>query len=657
MDTELLFTELTLNAGDFGPETSVPDLMPMDNLQNKTQYFLDDTDEIYEGYGRMRTAYPYRHRSMYSRALAPRAVRCAVLENACLRAEFLPDYGGRLWRLYDKTAQRELLYTNDVLRASNLAVRDAWFAGGVEWNIGVIGHTPLTTEPLFTARLTMPDGSPVLRMYEYERIRGVVYQMDFWLDADAPVLYAAMRVTNPAAEVTPMYWWSNIAAQQYENGRVLVPATEAFTSDRVCVRKVPVPMVDGVDISHYNNIPHQVDYFFNIPPEAPKFIANVDADGYGLLHTSTARLQSRKLFSWGTNDASKRWQEFLCGSGKPYLEIQAGLGKTQYGCIPMAPHTTWDWVEAYSPLTLSAEEQAAPFAEASALLSRRIAQHTDVLEAAQEKARVFAKMRADLHSCAGGYGALENALRAADGQEPMTSHLDFTSDDMRQQEWHMLLQTGALPTPLDGDAPADFMCGLAWLDLLQKAAARPDASWYASYQLGLVLWQQKHFSMARAILEHAAGMEENAWTLQALAALYLCEGKPDIAAPLMTKGILLRPADASYVKEGVRLLVRAEAWPLIAGLFDELDERVWQEPRMRFYRAQTLLRLGDARSAQELLCADGGLEIADLRECEASVGALWREVHDTLHERAGEPIPHFFNFDSLAEESMEQGEH
>ncbi|MEG2287214.1 MAG: DUF5107 domain-containing protein, partial [Ruthenibacterium sp.] len=194
MDTELLFTELTLNAGDFGPETSVPDLMPMDNLQNKTQYFLDDTDEIYEGYGRMRTAYPYRHRSMYSRALAPRAVRCAVLENACLRAEFLPDYGGRLWRLYDKTAQRELLYTNDVLRASNLAVRDAWFAGGVEWNIGVIGHTPLTTEPLFTARLTMPDGSPVLRMYEYERIRGVVYQMDFWLDADAPVLYAAMRV-------------------------------------------------------------------------------------------------------------------------------------------------------------------------------------------------------------------------------------------------------------------------------------------------------------------------------------------------------------------------------------------------------------------------------------------------------------------------------
>ena len=29
------------------------------------------------------------------------------------------------------------------------------------------------------------------------------------------------------------------------------------------------------------------------------------------------------------------------------MEIQAGLGKTQYGCIPMAPHTSWEWLEQY----------------------------------------------------------------------------------------------------------------------------------------------------------------------------------------------------------------------------------------------------------------------------------------------------------------------
>lgn len=649
MDTQLSFSTITLQASDFGPETPMPDLVPLDNLQNKTRFFLDETDEIYEGYGRLGTAYPYRQRSMYTRELKFTEVRCAVLENEFLRAEFLPGYGGRLWRLYDKAMQRELLYTNDVLRASNLAVRNAWFAGGVEWNVGVIGHTPLTAEALFTARLTLPDGTAVLRMYEYERIRGVVYQMDFWLDANAPVLYAGMRVTNQNAVVTPMYWWSNLAVPQYEGGRVLVPGTEAFTSDREAVRKVAVPVVDGNDITYYNNIPSQVDYFFHVPPEAPKFIANVDAEGYGLLHTSSARLQSRKLFSWGTNDGSDRWQEFLSGNGSPYLEIQAGLGKTQYGCIPMAPHTAWDWVEMYSPLQLSDQEQVAPFAEASAHLGKRITRHSHVLEQAQEKARSFAKIRADMHSRASGYGALENARRAAKGEEPLTPHLDFESEDTRQEEWYRLLQTGMLNEPEQNAVPSDFMCGLGWVAPLQKAAARPDAGWYTFYQLGLVLWQQKRYTLARAVFERALLKEENAWTLHALAALHLREGDTQTAADMMVKGILQRPDDAAYVKEGMRILSRADAWTLMDGLFDTLDSTLWDEPRMRMYRAQTLLCLGDARAAQELLCAEQGLEVPDLREGEVSIGVLWRDIHNALGEKMDEPVPHRFNFDSMAE--------
>ena len=46
---------------------------------------------------------------------------------------------------------------------------------------GVIGHTPLTADQLYTAVLEQEDGTKILRMYEYERIRGVTYQMDFWL--------------------------------------------------------------------------------------------------------------------------------------------------------------------------------------------------------------------------------------------------------------------------------------------------------------------------------------------------------------------------------------------------------------------------------------------------------------------------------------------
>lgn len=34
------------------------------------------------------------------------------------------------------------------------------------------------------------------------------------------------------------------------------------------------------------------------------------------------------------------------------MEIQAGLAKTQYGCLPMPPHSEWEWVEQYGPVQL-----------------------------------------------------------------------------------------------------------------------------------------------------------------------------------------------------------------------------------------------------------------------------------------------------------------
>ncbi len=257
--------------------------------------------------------------------------------------------------MWDKSKGQNLLYTNDVIKFRNLASRNAWFSGGVEWNIGIIGHSPFTTETMHIARTQTDQGDPVLRMYQYERIRKVVWQMDFWLEKD-PYLNCAVRIYNESEDVIPMYWWSNIAVPEHEGGRVIVPAQSAYTSRRGVVYKVDIPMVEGVDITDYQKIPYSVDYFFDIPEQAPKYIANVNAQGYGLLQVSSSRLRSRKLFSWGHQAASGHWQEYLTDRKGPYIEIQAGLGKTQYGCIPMAPHTTWEWIERYGAVQIPQED-------------------------------------------------------------------------------------------------------------------------------------------------------------------------------------------------------------------------------------------------------------------------------------------------------------
>ena len=199
----------------------------------------------------------------------------------------------------DKNTGKNLLYTNDVLRFSNLAIRNAWFSGGVEWNISLIGHTPFTTEPLYTAVTKTEAGAPVLRFYEYERIRKVPYQMDFWLEEEDRFLNCRMRIVNESDQVVPMYWWSNIAVPEYEGGHVTVPARKTFTNSEGGVYKVDIPMVNGVDVTDYKKIPRSVDYFFDLDEDKPKYIANLDGKGYGLSACFYQKTGQQKTFFLG----------------------------------------------------------------------------------------------------------------------------------------------------------------------------------------------------------------------------------------------------------------------------------------------------------------------------------------------------------------------
>ena len=265
MKPTLTFGTEIFTASPLGTAASVPDLNPDAKLQYTVSPFPDGDDEIREGYGRLYASYPYRQYTGYRRTLENKEMATAVLENDYLKAVFLPGLGGRLWSLTDKKTGENLLYTNDVIRPGNLAFRNAWVSGGVEWNMGVIGHSPFTMEQIFTAELEDERGLPILRMYEYERIRKATYQMDFWLEEHSAFLHCRMKVSNQTGQVIPMYWWSNMAAPEYECGRVIAPAADAYTILSDGVQKVPAPFAGDIDISFYKDIPNQIDYFFNIP--------------------------------------------------------------------------------------------------------------------------------------------------------------------------------------------------------------------------------------------------------------------------------------------------------------------------------------------------------------------------------------------------------
>ena len=116
MTSELRFETKKIRIADLGQESCVPDLLDGLTMQNSLEFHLDETDEIYEGYGRVKSAYPYRQRNTYTRKLKEQEVQTAVLENRYLKAVFLPGFGGRLWELWDKYTGKNLGLVKNNLR-------------------------------------------------------------------------------------------------------------------------------------------------------------------------------------------------------------------------------------------------------------------------------------------------------------------------------------------------------------------------------------------------------------------------------------------------------------------------------------------------------------------------------------------------------------
>lgn len=650
MVSELRFETKKIRMADLGKESCVPDLLGELTMQNQLEFHLDETDEIYEGYGRVKSAYPYRQRNTYTRELKEMEIHTAVLENRYLKAVFLPEFGGRLWELWDKYTGRNLLYTNDVLQFSNLAVRNAWFSGGVEWNIGIIGHNPFTTEPLYTAQTVNEDGEPVLRMYEYERIRKVTYQMDFWLEKDSSFLNCRMRIVNEGKEVVPMYWWSNMAVPEYENGRVVVPAVQAFTSRGTQVTKVDLPIVENIDISDYTAIKKSVDYFFDIPAGCPKYIANIDETGYGLFQISTDRLRSRKLFSWGNQDASNHWQEYLTDKAGRYLEIQAGLGKTQYGCIPMAPHTAWEWMEQYGSVQISEDVLEKEYRERTVLVTEKILE-TGLHEKLKEKletSKETSRKKAQTVYRGSGYGAL-----TVHGES--TKHLEFSMKAVNEsqaenskeeaglEKWKHFFETGILHCPKPLEAPDEFMIDETNVDFLEAHMEENAQSWYAYYQLGLGYYRKEDYGKAEKAFEDSLKLRESAWAFHGLSCVKLMQNEKDQAGRYILQGMAFERKELSYLKEGFRILLLAEKYEELSHFYRKLDKEEQEDSRLKLGYVQALHGLKQDKKALDLLESKGGLIPEDIREGEDSLGKVWKELYKSVYKKEGK-LPHKFNF-------------
>lgn len=666
--SELRIETWSMPGADVGPENPLPPLQTKADLHAIGER-PGIPDEIRRNivYGRVHNPLPYTMQDRYTRDRRPREFAVAVLENEHLRAVFLLELGGRLWSLFHKPSGRELLYVNPVFQPANLAIRNAWFSGGVEWNIGTIGHTPYTCAPLFAGRLTGPGGEPVLRLYEWERIRRTPYQIDASLPSGSPVLLVRVRIRNPHDTPIPMYWWSNMAVPETPETRILVPAVAAykFGYGPGGLGQAPIPILDGMDVTYTTNFDRAGDFFFQIPEGGRPWIASLDGEGRGLIQTSTARLRGRKLFFWGLGAGGNRWQEFLSQAGEAYLETQAGLARTQLEHLPMPAGAEWEWLEAYGLMEAEAPAvHGADWALARETIESKLEDlipRRD-LDAELERGRLVADQPMDeVFHTGSGWGALEAARRKASGEPPFSSEaLDFPESSLGEQQapWLALLRDGRMPEADPVVEPLGYMVQTEWRDRLERSVSEGrGGNWNAWMHLGVMRYHAGERDGARAAWEESLRQRETPWTLRNLAVLALEDKDVAGAAELYAKACRLRPELLPLAAECGKALVQAEHYDDWLALAGELPDAVRSTGRIRLLEGQAALGKGDLDFLARLF--EERFVIEDLREGETSASNLWIAYHekrlslaegvpidDALHERVLEefPVPAWIDF-------------
>ncbi|UNO39235.1 DUF5107 domain-containing protein [Streptomyces sp. MST-110588] len=676
MATRVRRTTLTLPAAPLGPDNPLPALRPPRDAHRaaiepaaKEDAGGVGTDpdaalpaDMARGiaYEPLRSLLPVRRRDGYGRQRSLTTFDAIVIENDRLRATVLPGLGGRVYSLHHKPTDRELLHRNPVLQPADFALNGAWFSGGIEWNIGATGHSALTCAPLHAARVPAPDGGTMLRLWEWERLRDLPFQVDLWLPADSDFLYVGVRVRNPHLHAAPVYWWSNIAVPEGPATRVLAPAEKAwhFGYER-SLRRVPVPVRDGVDRTYPLNSEFPADYFYEIPDGARRWIASLDGEGHGLVHTSTDTLRGRKLFLWGAGRAGRRWQEWLTEPGAGgYAEIQAGLARTQLEHLRLEGGGELSWLEAYGPLaadpaTVHGADWAAARAEAGSRLAAALPR-TEV-DAAYAAWRPYADAEPKERLATGsGWGALERAR--GDYDLPGTPFEEDTLGE-EQRPWLELLHTGDFPA--GGPVPAAPLVSRPWRDLLECAHPGP----VTDYHLGIAQWHAGDRAQAVRSWERALTRGADCRPLYCLAEAEWVAGETERAAELYTQacrcaslarteaaGAALRARtergghgqrQAEEEAQGwgavLRALVR-QAVPVLlaAGRAGDAADALAQLPpadriphgRFELLTAQVMCALGDARGARAVF--DRGFEVADLRESEETISDTWYAIAERL---------------------------
>mmetsp|Transcript_18921 Transcript_18921/g.19656 ORF Transcript_18921/g.19656 Transcript_18921/m.19656 type:complete len:730 (-) Transcript_18921:148-2337(-) len=558
-------------------------------------------DDIFEGAmeDERSPQLPYLTQDLWTCDRTPEELDVWNLEDESLRVTISPQFAGKVWTIYDKVRERDILFNNRAHQPANIAALKSWASGGCEWNWspGIIGHSVFSETQTFLTEVETERG-PMARVYEYDRYNSTVWQVDMMIVNGT--FLAHPRITNPTPVDLRGYWWTCVAVPATPTTRIFAPATHVAETSRGAVRDAPWPyFADAIENSTfkgYNNEwptdnsylgNHQLgDMFLRISDTVyTPYIAHTDLDGYVLVHGHP--LNGTKFFTWGDSGPGRFMQDFLAGGGKrqgDYTELQIGPAPTQMQNFPVPAHSITEWTEWFRGFdgdvkTLRGEYGAALDYIEEWMKSKDGFTQSTVKDWDEFFKKYATKAPSTIHVRGQPWGALEELRRGA----PLVPGVTFTLPNKGEEgyaevnPWIELVKTGRFSEETLSVLPVSYQTTDEWLYILQESS-KLEMTWLHALHLGIALTERGEVTETKKLFKQSLELKPNPIAMRNLAIL---ETDPNTVWSYMLDAWNILPSwksDPSHSRLTANMVTEMSFFLIQEAWYDEMEKFVEMVP-------------------------------------------------------------------------------
>lgn len=303
--------------------------------------------------------YPYHQIMGYSHDSTPQDWKVIKMENEHIEVYVLPEVGGKIWGAIDKANGEEFIYRNEVMKFRNIALRGPWTSGGIEFNFGVIGHTPATATPVDYLTRTNRDGSVSTFVGAMDIPSRTHWRVEIKVVPDRANFITYTTWYNPTPSTQAYYNWMTAAAFAKDDLEMVFPGDRYLKHNG---EVLPWPIDEkGRNLAYYDNNRFEGHKSYHVVGAWKNFFGGYyHQDQYGFGHWAPQdEMPGQKLWLWALSDEGGIWEDHLTDTDGQYIEFQAGRQLVQYSPgdhenpirkASFDPYGIDQWTEAWFPI-------------------------------------------------------------------------------------------------------------------------------------------------------------------------------------------------------------------------------------------------------------------------------------------------------------------